>query len=290
MGTRRFDQKFGADLLRELPAEPAVYLFKDEQGQVLYAGKAVDIRRRLRSYRNAGRRKATRKMRKLVSEASTLEVRLQPSERDALLLENELIRTLRPRYNVEGSFTFLYPAIGVGGAGHQALFGLSTRPEQWDALELAWYGAFRSRRRALAAFDALVGLLGRLGHLEPHKRLPRAPRPRGSRLVGFRRLEPELLDAIHRFLAGEAPEALGLLAQRLLEKPHARREAGLVEEDLRELRAFHASDLAPLRRSLREAGRAGSYVPRDERDALFIRTRQRQAGPRRGPQASKTMT
>ena len=110
---RQFDRKFGADLLRELPAEPAVYLFKDEDGEVLYAGKAKDIRRRLASYRNAGRRRAHRKMRTLVRVAASLEVRLQPSERQALLVENELIRTLRPRYNVDGAFTFLYPALGV---------------------------------------------------------------------------------------------------------------------------------------------------------------------------------
>ena len=53
MGLKRFDRKFGVDLLRELPAEPAVYLFKDESGEVLYAGKAVNIRRRLQAYRTA---------------------------------------------------------------------------------------------------------------------------------------------------------------------------------------------------------------------------------------------
>ena len=60
MGVRLFDRKFGADLLRETPREPGVYLFKDAEGQVLYAGKAKDLRRRLASYRNATRRKAHR--------------------------------------------------------------------------------------------------------------------------------------------------------------------------------------------------------------------------------------
>ena len=118
---RRFDRKFGADLVRELPESPAVYLFKDEAGQVLYAGKARNIRRRLASYRTAGRRKAHRKMRSLVREAHSVEVRLQASERDALLAENELIRSLRPRYNVDGAFDFLYPAIGAGGSGDPAV-------------------------------------------------------------------------------------------------------------------------------------------------------------------------
>ena len=47
MGLKRFDKKFGAEFLQGLPTTPAVYLFKDELGEVLYAGKARNIRRRL---------------------------------------------------------------------------------------------------------------------------------------------------------------------------------------------------------------------------------------------------
>ena len=42
-----FDRKFGEGWLRQLPAAPGVYLFKDQRGEVLYAGKAKDVRRRL---------------------------------------------------------------------------------------------------------------------------------------------------------------------------------------------------------------------------------------------------
>jgi excinuclease ABC subunit C len=107
MGLRSFDKKFGVGFLQELPETPAVYLFKDETGEVLYAGKAKNIRRRLSSYRSASRRKAHRKMRELVRVSDSIEVRLLESEGDALLAENQLIRELRPRYNVEGAFDFL---------------------------------------------------------------------------------------------------------------------------------------------------------------------------------------
>jgi excinuclease ABC subunit C len=268
-----FDRKFGANRLRELPAAPGVYLFRGERGEVLYAGKAKDVRRRLRGYRNATRRKAHRKMRALVREASALEVLLQPSEREALLVENELIRTLRPRYNVDGAFSFLYPAIGVGRRGHQALLGFTTSPDAWRELDLRWHGSFRSRRRARDAFDALVGLLEFLAHPEPRSRLPRVARPRGSRLVAFRRLDPDLLERIGRLLAGESKAAVEELSLRLLEKASARREAERVEADLRCVAAFYQSDLAKLRDALRAAGKSGSFVPQGERDALFLSQR-----------------
>ena len=155
MGSKRFDRKFGADFTSKLPTTPAVYLFKDERGEVLYAGKANNIRRRIQSYRNASRRKVDRKMHTLVREASAIEVRLQKSERDALLVENELIRTLRPRHNIDGAYTFLYPAIGTGVRGHQSFFCLTPQTKAWGGLGLRWHGSFRSRLRALAPMPSL---------------------------------------------------------------------------------------------------------------------------------------
>jgi excinuclease ABC subunit C len=271
-GTRRFEQKFGAERLRELPRGPGVYLFRDAEGHVLYAGKAKDLRRRLAGYRNASRRKAHRKMRALVREAASLEVRPQESEKQALLLENELIRTLRPPFNVDGAFSFLYPALGVGRDGGRVLLAFTSTPEEWSSLALRWHGCFRSRVRARAAFDALVGLFGRLGHREPMSRLPAVPLRRGARLEAFRRLRPELPSAADAFLAGESTGLLALLFERLLESASARREPALVEQQLRTLDAFARNDVAALCRALQKTGRSG-WVRGEERDALFIAAR-----------------
>ena len=269
VGIKQFDRKFGPDLVRELPEKPAVYLFKDESGGLLYAGKASNIRRRLQSYRNAKRRKAQRKMRVLVREASSLEIRLQPSERAALLLENELIRTHRPPYNVDGAYTFLYPAIGAGIRAHQTIFCFTTLVDAFSDRELRWYGSFRSRLRTLDAFEALVDTLGLVGHREPRTRFADWPRIRGSRVVGFRRIEGHL-PAVERLLSGESSDVLRALAVRLVEKPDARREAALIGDRLRLLESFFHSDAQPLRAALRSAGRRGHFVPQEERDALFI--------------------
>jgi excinuclease ABC subunit C len=276
VGTKQFDRKFGADLLRELPAQPAVYLFKAEDGTVLYAGKAKNIRRRLGSYRNATRRKAHRKMRTLVRKAASLEVRLQDSERDALLLENQLIRELKPRYNVDGAFHFLYPAIGTRIREHDTLLCFTTRIDAYAAWSLRWHGTFRSRLRARAAFDALAALLDRVGHVQPRTQLAGLPRPRGSRSVAFRRVE-SLVPGVDRLLAGESDAVLGVLAARLLEKPDARQEATQVELELRELADFFERDARPLRQALRAAGSEARFVPQQQRDALFIAHRHAEA-------------
>lgn len=273
MGARKFDQKFGESFLPDLPTTPAVYLFRGDDDSVLYVGKAKDIRRRLASYRNATRRKAHRKMRTIVREANSVEVRLQGSEKAALLLENELIREFRPPYNVDGAYSFLYPSIGVHQREGQALFCFTTSIDAWEEVGFRWYGSFRSRLRAKDAFDALMDLLTRLGHREPRTRLSGLPRVRGSYVVGVRRLSLARVSSVRRFLSGESMEALGRLAVDLLEKPRARRDAVDVQEALARLKSFYETDIEQLRIAQDRLGQKPAYVPQSERDALFISSR-----------------
>ncbi len=89
------------DKLATLPAEPGVYQFKDAKGQVLYAGKAKSLRSRVRSYFQRGAEGSlSPKTAALVSHVADLETIVVRSEKEALLLEANLIKTHRPRYNI----------------------------------------------------------------------------------------------------------------------------------------------------------------------------------------------
>ena len=268
-----FDQKFGEGLLAQVGTGPGVYRYADSAGVVIYVGKAKNLRRRLASYRNAGRKKAHRKMRRIVKAASSLSYEAVDTEEAALLLENTLIRELRPVLNVEGAFAFLYPAIGLARTERQVLVCFTTRPDEYEALGLEWYGTFRSRLRVKAAFDALVALVGLVGHLEKRAALPEYPSLRGSRVAGVRQLPADLAESLPRFLAGEDAAFLGELSRALLDRPRARRDAGDVQEKLAVLRHFFERDAVRLRDALRTDGDSGTFVAGAERDALFIRTR-----------------
>lgn len=273
MGLRAFDKKFGVALVESLPTGPGIYLFRNAEQGVLYVGKAKNLRRRLQSYRNASRRKVHRKMRTLVREASSIEVRAQESESAALLEENALILALRPPYNVDGAFAFLYPAVGLGRRDDHTLLCFSTQPEAYAELGLSWFGAFRSRPRAKESFDALVDLLALIGHLSRRARLPPHKSIRGSRLVGLRQLPPELAEGLSHFLGGEDRGLLPTLSTALLNKPRARHDAARVEECLRLLDGFYEADTRKLRLALQRLGRTDTYVPQEERDSLFISAR-----------------
>ena len=273
MGMRRFDRKFGVDRLGELPEAPGVYLFKDDAGRVLYVGKAKNLRRRLAQYRTASRRKAHRKMRELVRVAHDLEVRRVGSEDDALLRENELIRELRPEYNVDGAFAFLYPAIGTGSHDGQLRLCLTSETEPFEGLGLTWHGCYRPRWRAREAFHSLVTLCRYVGHLEPKSRLPKVPPRKGARFVAVRRMGEDWLPPMRAFFDGESDALLARLFDALLERRGARIDRAEVQAALDALRAFHTEDAVRLRDARAHVGWPTSFVPQHERDGLFIRAR-----------------
>jgi hypothetical protein len=150
---------------------------------------------------------------------------------------------------------------------------LRRRPRSGTASPCAGTAA-SARVCGRAAFEALVALFARLGHLEPTSRLPKVRLKRGARLEAFRGVPPELPAAADAFLAGDSTDLLALLFDRLLESSRARRQAADVEEELRTLDNFVRKDVAPLRHALRTMGRSGC-VPGDERDALIIAARHR---------------
>lgn len=274
MSVRRFDAKFGLERISEIPRSPGVYEWLDADGQSLYVGKAKDLRSRLRQYRNASRKKAHRKMRKLVAAASELRVRPCESDLAALLLENELIQKLRPPFNVSGAFAFLYPCIGL--RVHEREFDLCCTTSPAALEPFAFFGAYRSPRLTRAAFAALVELFDHLGHREPTRRLSDLPRVPFTRLVRFRQLDAGWRTALEQFLAGASPEFLERLLLALLEKPAARRQAEATQACLELLKRFWDEESVPLRRALTLAGREGHrFVPQSERDRLFLEARSR---------------
>jgi len=88
-----------AERLASLPARPGVYLMKNARGKVLYVGKAQSLRSRVRSYFGAGGGGNFRAPR-LLREVAEVSVLVTPSVKEALLLENELIKQHKPGFNV----------------------------------------------------------------------------------------------------------------------------------------------------------------------------------------------
>ncbi len=99
-------------ILSTLPAKPGCYLMKDKAGTIIYVGKAINLRNRVRSYFHADA-SHDQKTRRLVREIVDLEWILVGSELEALILEMNLIKKHRPKYNVRLKDDKRYPYIKI---------------------------------------------------------------------------------------------------------------------------------------------------------------------------------
>lgn len=95
--------------LKNLPTKPGIYQFKNDKGKVIYVGKAINLRSRVKSYFIGGNQSA--KTIALVSKINDVELIVTDNEVEALVLENNLIKELKPRYNItlkdDKSFPFI---------------------------------------------------------------------------------------------------------------------------------------------------------------------------------------
>ena len=146
-----------AEKLKRLPAAPGVYLMRDRRGTVVYVGKAVNLRSRVRSYFAAGgdERAFIPFLPELLGD---LEVLLVTSEKEALLLENELIKKHKPRFNVLLRDDKAYITLRLDLAHPHPRLQVWRRPEPDGARYFGPYASAAAVRETLRVVNRHFGL------------------------------------------------------------------------------------------------------------------------------------
>ncbi len=146
-------QKPSLDLqIQTLPDNPGVYQYYDKDGKILYVGKAKNLKKRVSSYFN--KIHDTAKTNVLVKKIVTIKHIVVPTETDALLLENNLIKTLQPRYNVLLRDDKSYPWICIKREPFSRIF--STRRMVKDGSE--YFGPYTSFKTVHTILDLIKEL------------------------------------------------------------------------------------------------------------------------------------
>lgn len=138
--------------IQTLPDSPGVYQYYDKEGKILYVGKAKNIRKRVASYFN--KIHDTAKTNVLVKKIVTIKHIVVPTETDALLLENNLIKKLQPRYNVMLRDDKSYPWICIKKEPFSRIF--STRRMVKDGSE--YFGPYTSFKTVHTILDLIKEL------------------------------------------------------------------------------------------------------------------------------------
>jgi len=111
-------------LLKRMPESPGVYQYFDQDGQIIYVGKAKNLHRRVNSYFNKDHQSS--KTRQLVSHIADIRYVVVESEQDAFLLENNLIKQYQPRYNILLKDGKSYPSICITKEAYPRIFKTRT--------------------------------------------------------------------------------------------------------------------------------------------------------------------
>lgn len=152
--------------LKKLPSKPGVYIMRDAQDTILYVGKAINLRNRVRSYfrENIGRGPMIDKMVTLIAR---FEYIVTDSELEALVLENNLIKEHSPKYNtlLKDDKTYPYIKVTLGEAFPRILFSREMKKDKSK-----YFGPYTSA----AAVKDTIELLNKLYQLRTcHKSLPK---------------------------------------------------------------------------------------------------------------------
>ncbi len=205
--------------VEHLPARPGVYLMKDDRGRVLYVGKAKNLRARVRTYLRPGA-DGRQRVRFLMSRVADLDWVVTDTEKEALILENTLIKRHRPRYNVDLRDDKTYLSLRLDVHSPFPRLSMVRQVKRDGALYLGPYSSARSLRETVDLIQRIFPLRQcRDRHLRPRDRPCLYCQMRGCRAPCCGRITEadyrEIVDQVVAFLKGRAGPLLDDLKRQM---------------------------------------------------------------------------
>ena len=242
---------------KKAPPNPGCYLFKDPDGAILYVGKSISLRTRLASYFATHR---DRKVRAMVSHATTIEWLVVGSEVEALILESQLVKRHQPPYNVQLKEHPHYTFLRLNPGGGYPYLEITTTVE---ADGVTYFGPFWGRRSA----EQTLEFVNRLFSLRRCAgELPAPSEGQACFYAQVHRCSAPCLARVNVLEYGDAIRSASELLRgdvlRLIERLEAERDAAAEQLRFEQAARLHqiVQTLATLQRKRRHLRSASSTV------------------------------
>lgn len=207
-------KKFHERFFDEVPQTSGVYFMMSHEGTILYVGKAKSLRKRLRDYKNAKPGRAPEHIIEMLEDVSRIKWEEHETEKAALLREGELIRAIRPAFNIAGNWPALYFFMGLRFEDERMHFRLSSHT---SAQGYRYFGCYKHRRLTKSGYTALLRLLHAATTTKPRFAFPARITRTSPPYLYSMPLANELVAPLESFFKGTSPRLLHALMARLLE-------------------------------------------------------------------------
>jgi excinuclease ABC subunit C len=206
--------------LAHVTSQPGVYLMRDDQGLIIYVGKARNLKKRLQSYFQAGRPHDP-KTTLLVTKVASFETLLTHTEKEALILESNLIKRHRPRYNVILKDDKRYPSLRLNVNDPYPNLTVVRKPQNDGALYFGPYASAGAVRQSIKFINKTFKLCKcRCGSMK------KRARPCLNYQMGlcmgpcFQEIDPkayrEVVKEVVAFLRGRTPDLIRKIKNQMM--------------------------------------------------------------------------
>ena len=267
--------RFGREFFTSIPEEPGVYRMLNDRREILYVGKAKNLRDRVRSYARVNAVNASRKVLRLVHFIRAIEWEILPDETAALLRENELLREISPAYNVVNTapHTYLFVHLRLEKDGIRTHLAMSPDESYSDR-----FGAFKGLGMTYRMHKALHRLLWmsfqscRFGFELPT--LLTSRRKLDHHLCQIPEGGRELYGKLKRFFRGTSKTFLVEMAERILAREDlASFTRTFVQEDINTMLEFYEHSARRNRQIRKKFEIEDELIAQDEIDDLIVKLR-----------------
>lgn len=258
-------ERVNAAMVETPPHQPGVYTMYDKKDEVLYVGKAKNLHSRLISYRYS----RSQKVQRMIAHLHRIGMEVCKSETDAILLENLLIRSLRPPFNEANKKPETYYYISTTRQGNKREFRLSMRKlSEYPKT----YGCFKGHLRVRKGLGALLRLLFVVNEeIDSAYFLPTQLLKRLTPMRYAIPINDQRGVQVHEFMKGTSSSLLEEFEQLVAENPFRDRFTNkYFASEVEHLRLFY--ELGPARNQLikKELKLESELIPQEQFDDLQV--------------------